>query len=78
MVAGYTVLINQVQEIKINSSFSNVVQGMHKEIDRVMAEKLKNTPANKHQAIKDFGAACKKILSLHWCYVRWDQRYLMN
>jgi hypothetical protein len=60
MVEGYTALINQVQEIKINSSFSNVVQGMHKEVDRVMEEKLKNTPANKHQAIKNFGVACKK------------------
>ena len=25
-----------------------------------MEEKLKNTPANKHQAIKNFGVACKK------------------
>lgn len=60
MVAGYTALINQVKEIEINSSFSNVVQGMHKEVDRVMAEKLKNAPKGQHQAIKNFGAACKK------------------
>lgn len=60
MVVGYTVLINQVQKIDINSSFSNVAQGMRKEVDRVMAEKLKNAPADKHQAIKDFGAACTK------------------
>ena len=33
---------------------------MQQEVDRVMAEKLKNAPTDKHQAIKDFGAACKK------------------
>jgi len=60
MAAGYTALINQVKEIQINSSFSNAVQGMHKEVDRVMAEKLKNASDDKHQVIRDFGAACKK------------------
>jgi hypothetical protein len=60
MVVGYTALINQVQKIEINASFSNVVQGMHKEVDRVMAEKLKNTAIKQHQAIKDFGETCKK------------------
>lgn len=60
MVAGYNALIKQVKEIEINPSFSNVVKGMHREVDRVMAEKLNNTPADKHQAIKEFGETCKK------------------
>jgi len=60
MVVGYTALINQVQKIEFNASFSNVVQGMHKEVDRVMEEKLKNTAIKQHQAIKDFGETCKK------------------
>ena len=60
MVAGYNALIYQVRTMEINSSFSNVVQGMHKEVDRVMAEKLKNAPDDKHQAIRNFGATCKR------------------
>lgn len=59
MVAGYTELINQIKKIEISDSFSNVVKGMRQEVDRVMAEKLKNAPDDKHQAIRDFGAACK-------------------
>ncbi len=56
---GYTVLINQIKQIKISDSFENVVKGMHKEVDRVMAEKLNNSPMDQHQTINEFGKACK-------------------
>jgi len=62
MVAGYTTLIDEVQKMKIDPSFLKVVNEMEQEVDRVMAEKLKNAPSVQHQAINDFGAACKKNL----------------
>ena len=60
MVAGYTALIDEVKKMKIDPSFLNVVNGMQQEVDEVMKEKLENAPHDQHQAIKDFGAACKK------------------
>lgn len=60
MVAGYTTLIDEVKKMEIDPSFLNVVNGMQQEVDKVMKEKLENVPQDQHQAIKDFGAACKK------------------